>query len=47
MNEDRPVLSATALKPTDCTFQHCIGCVNLLYISSPSSAVALKIRDVM
>jgi len=24
MNEDRPVLSATALKPTECTFQHCV-----------------------
>jgi len=33
MNEDRPVLSATALLPTKCTFQHCVPCVDLTYIS--------------
>ena len=35
MNEDRPVLSATELQPTKCTFQRCTDCVD---ISSHSSA---------
>ena len=34
MNKGRPVLSATALKPTEYTFQHCVPCVDLPYISS-------------
>jgi len=29
MNEDRPVLSATVLYPIKCTFQRCIGYVDI------------------
>jgi len=29
MNEDKPVLLATTLKPIECAFQHCIPCVYL------------------
>jgi len=37
-NEDRLVLSATALQPIECTFHHCVRCIELLYISSPGSS---------
>ena len=28
-NEDIPILSAKALKSTECTFQHCVPCADL------------------
>ena len=32
-NADRPILSATVLKPNECTFQHCVPCADLPQIS--------------
>jgi len=38
-------LSATALKPIECAFQHCVPCVELPYISSLGAFIhALLLR---